>query len=197
MQMSTNRSNVGALVGGSVLIALGLLTLAGQIFTGIDFWGTIWPFFVIGIGALFFVGMFAGGKSAAGLAIPGSIITCIGLILFLQNLFGHWESWSYGWTVIIMSVGLGIFIMGWYTDDLSQRRSGLGVVKVGAILFVIFGAFFEMIFNSFAFSKYLLPLILILLGIYLVVSRLGLPARRDNLVNESGDVAEKPETEQK
>jgi hypothetical protein len=180
-----------------VLIALGLLTLAGQVFRGFNFWGTIWPFFVIGFGALFFVGMFAGGKSSAGLAIPGSIITSIGLMLFLQNLFGHWESWAYGWTVIIMSVGLGIFIMGWYTDDSSQRQNGLGVIKIGAILFVIFGGFFEMIFNSFSFSKYLLPLVLILLGIYLVVARSGLLPRKSNAVDESGDTSVKSETEQK
>ncbi|MBI5839751.1 MAG: hypothetical protein HZB19_06585 [Chloroflexi bacterium] len=195
--MSTNRSNVGALVGGSVLIALGLLTMAGQIFRGFNFWGTIWPFFVIGFGALFFVGMFAGGKSVAGLAIPGSIITSIGLMLFLQNLFGHWESWAYGWTVILMSVGLGIFIMGWYTDNASQRQSGLSVLKIGAVLFIIFGGFFEMIFNSFSFSKYLLPLVLILLGIYLVIARSGLLARRSNPVDDSSDMSAKSETEQK
>jgi hypothetical protein len=129
--MSTNRSNVGALVGGSVLIVLGLLTLASQVFRGVNFWGTIWPFFVIGFGALFFVGMFAGGKSVAGLAIPGSIITTIGLMLFLQNLFGYWESWAYGWTVILMSVGVGIFIMGWYTENQAQRESGQRVLRIG------------------------------------------------------------------
>ena len=32
--------------------------------------------------------------------------------MFLQNLTGYWESWSYSWTVILVLVGLGIFIMG-------------------------------------------------------------------------------------
>jgi len=172
--MSTNRSNVGSLVAGAVLIGIGLISLASQMFRGAGFWEMIWPFFIMGLGALFFAGMFAIGRSAAGLAIPGTIITSIGLMLFLQNLSGHWESWSYGWTVIIMAVGLGIFIMGWYAENAAQRRSGWGLIKIGAILFVIFAGFFEMIFNSFAFSRYLFPAALILLGAYLLIARSGL-----------------------
>jgi len=184
--MSTNRSNVGALIGGVALVSIGLLTLASQFFRSFDFWGTTWPFFIIGLGVLFFVGMFAGGKSVAGLAIPGSILTAIGIMLFLQNLLGHWESWSYGWTVIIMSVGLGIFIMGWYTENEDQRQSGSRVLKIGAILFVIFAGFFEMIFNSFSFSRYLFPVALILLGAYLILARSGLlPKRKEPLAKDT------------
>ncbi|HXQ38362.1 MAG TPA: hypothetical protein VN843_30460, partial [Anaerolineales bacterium] len=77
--MFTNRSNPGSLIAGTALIAVGLLALASQIFRGFDFWGAVWPFFIVGVGALFFVGMLSGGKSAAGLAIPGSIFVAIGL----------------------------------------------------------------------------------------------------------------------
>ena len=59
--MQTNRSNAGALIGGAVLIAFGLLSLAGQVFRDLN-WGFLWPFIVIGIGAMFFVAMVAGGK---------------------------------------------------------------------------------------------------------------------------------------
>ena len=192
--MSTSRINVGSLIGGLVLIALGLLALAGQLFRGFNFWGTIWPFFIVAIGALFFLGMFAGGKSGAGLAIPGSILTAIGLMLFLQNLFSYWESWAYSWTVILMSVGLGIFIMGRYTENPAQRASGLRLLKIGAILFIVFGAFFEMlIFNSFAFSKYLFPVALILLGIYLILGRSGLLAKSQDMPAVTTDSPAKSE----
>jgi len=185
--MSANRSNVGSLVGGAVLIALGLLTLAGQFVRGFDFWSMIWPFFVIGFGVLFFVGMFAAGKSAAGLAIPGTIITVIGLMLFLQNLLNYWQSWAYGWTVILMSVGLGIWIMGWYTENAQQRQSGVRLLKIGAILFVIFGGFFEMIFNSFAASKFIFPVALILLGGYLIFKRPAFLLGRRDTAEDSTD----------
>src|SRR5512138_1688387 len=121
--MQTNRSNVGALVGGALLIGFGLLSLVGRLFDGFD-WGWLWPFFIIGFGALFFVAMFASGKSAAALAIPGSIISGIGLVLLFQNITQHWESMSYFWTLIILFVGLGIYIMGWYGEDANQKRSG-------------------------------------------------------------------------
>jgi hypothetical protein len=169
--MSTNRSNPGSLIAGAALIGFGLLALAGQFFRGFNFWGVIWPFFIIGVGVLFFVGMYTGGKSAAGLAIPGSIFTFVGLMLFLQNLSDHWESWSYSWTVILMAVGTGIYIMGRYTENPGQRESGSRLIKIGAILFIIFGGFFEMIFNSFAFSRFIFPVALILLGIYLIMGR--------------------------
>ena len=186
--MSANRSNLGSLVAGAVLIGIGLISLAGQFLRGSGFWGMIWPFFVIGLGAVFFVGMFGAGKSAAGLAIPGTIITVVGLMLFLQNLSGHWESWSYGWTVIIMAVGLGIYIMGWYGENPSQRQSGLGLIKLGAILFIIFGAFFEMIFNSFSFSKYVFPAALILIGAYLIIVRSSLRLGQKKPASEQDDL---------
>ena len=169
--MQTNRSNVGALIGGTLLVAFGLLTLAGQVFRNVD-WGFLWPFAIIMFGGLFFVAMFAVGKQGAAFAIPGSIISGVGLILLFQNITGQWESMSYFWTLFILFVGVGIYLMGWYGGDATQKRSGLGVMKAGFILFIIFGAFFEMIFSSF--NNILFPVLLILLGAYLILSRSGL-----------------------
>ena len=105
--MQTNRSNAGALAGGTLLIVFGLLSLAMRFLRNVD-WGFLWPFIVIGFGALFFVAMLAGGKQFAALAIPGSFISGIGLMLLFQNITGHWESMSYFWTLIIMFLGVGI-----------------------------------------------------------------------------------------
>lgn len=169
--MQDNRSNLGSLVGGAILIAFGLLVLAAQVFRSLD-WGFFWPFIVIGIGALFFVAMFAGGKGTSGFAIPGAIVGGIGLILLFQNVTGRWESMSYFWTLIILLVGAGIYIMGWYGEDAAQKQSGFGVMKVGLILFIIFGVFFEMLFSSS--GNFFFPILLILLGAYLIVRRSGL-----------------------
>ena len=132
--------------------------------------------------------MFAGGKSLAGLAIPGTIISGIGLMMFFQNLLNHWESWSYGWTVILVLVGLGIFIMGLYSEDAPRRQAGLRVMKVGAILFIIFGGFFELVLSAFqpyGVQQYIFPALLVLLGVYLVITRSGLlSSRRPNSTNQ-------------
>ena len=140
-------------------------------------------FIIIGFGALFFVGMFLLGKSFAWMAIPGSIIAANGLMLFLQNLTGRWETWSYSWTVILMSIGVGIYIMGAWQGDASRRRSGLKLLEVGAVLFVIFGAFFEILFSLGApegLRGYVFPVALLALGMYLIVKRSGLFSRSTN-----------------
>jgi hypothetical protein len=173
--MQGNRSNPGTLIAGAILILFGLMALAGQVFRFID-WGAIWPLFIIGFGALFFVAMFAGGRQTAAFAIPGSIVSGIGLILLFQTITDHWESMSYFWTLILLSVGVGIYIMGAYGGDASQKASGWRVMKVGFILFLIFGAFFEMIFSSF--GNMVFPILLILLGAYLVLGRSGLLGTR-------------------
>ncbi|MFN8382093.1 MAG: hypothetical protein U0V02_09145 [Anaerolineales bacterium] len=172
--MSTPR-NTSALIGGTALIAVGILSLLGQVFSGYHFWGMIWPFLIIGVGGLFYIGMFAGGKSVSGLAVPATIITTIGLILFYQNITHNWESWSYAWTIILIGVGLGIYIMGAYGGDEGQRSSGMSVIKVGAILFLVFGGLFELVFfagRQFGMRQGLFPVGLILLGLYLVITRL-------------------------
>jgi len=174
--MQTNRSNVGALIGGALLIGFGLLSLVSRVFQGLN-WGFLWPFLIIGFGALFFIAMFAIGKSGAAFAVPGTIVGGIGLVLLFQNITHHWESMSYFWTLIFMFVGLGIYLMGWYGEDASQKKSGVGLMKAGFILFIIFGTFFEMIFSSF--SSVLFPIMLILLGGYLVLARSGLFKRHE------------------
>ena len=173
--MKTERSN-GPLVAGTLLIALGALALLSQVFRSVISWSTLWPLAIIVFGGLFFAGMFAGGRQVSGLAIPGAIITGIGLVLLYQNLTGHWESWAYSWSLIVLFVGAGIYLMGAYGGDVGQRLSGVKLMKLGFVLFVIFGAFFEMIFSmdrSLGMRGVLFPSLLILLGIYLVVQRLG------------------------
>lgn len=189
--MENKNRNAGTLIGGAILISLGLLALVSEIFGRLNFWGTFWPFIIIGIGGLFFAGMVLGGKGTAPLAIPGTIIAGIGLMLFLQNLTSRFESWAYGWTVIVFLVGLGIYIMGVWSGDPGPRRGGAGVMRVGIVLFIIFGAFFEgLIFRSFGFSGYIFPIALILLGLYLVFKRSGLfPSRKEESLT-STDISE-------
>ena len=195
----SEKRNYGALVVGVVLICMGALTLFEKVFSGAKFWGFLWPLIIIGFGAMFFIVMFLTEKTFAWLAIPGSIIVTNGLMLFLQNITGRWETWSYSWTVILMSVGVGIFIMGAWQGDESRRRSGLKVIKVGVILFIIFGSFFEILFSLGAPSSlrdYIFPIALILLGIYLVVKRSGRNSSPSINTTIDPAVIEKPENQE-
>lgn len=172
--MNSNRSNVGTLVGGAILIMFGSLSIAGQLFGG-RFLDWVWPLFIVALGSLFFVAMFAVGRNVSGLAIPGSIIAGIGLVLLVQNATRHWESMAYFWTFIVFFVGAGIFIMGWYGENEGQKNSGKKVMRVGFILLIIFGGLFEAIFSGF--DNLVFPILLILLGGYLVLVRSGLLSR--------------------
>jgi len=168
--MLTRRYNSGGFIGGGILIGLGLLFLLAQLFN-FQAWDLLWPSFVIGVSALFFIGMFSGGQAAAALAIPGSIIGMIGLTLLAQNVTGYWSSWSYAWTLIVVSVGLGLFISGQWGDHPRQRRAGLRVIEIGLILFIVFGAFFELVLGGSALRQVLFPVLLMLAGLYLIVRR--------------------------
>ena len=180
----TNKS-WGSLAAGVFLIGLGVLFLLGQ-FIRINLWGLLWPFWIIGFGALFFAGMLAGGKSAAGLAIPGSIISMVGLILLYQNWSGYWESWSYAWALIIVAVGIGLFIMGAWNGQERTRRAGVDVAGVGIVLFLVFGAFFELGAAMLGMRRaggVLWPLILISAGLYLLIKHSGLLPDRHSATN--------------
>ncbi len=192
-----NNSRAG-IAGGAILIGLGALFLLAQ-FVRFDVWHFAWPFAVIGIGGLFFVGMLAGGRSAAGLAVPGSIISAVGLILLYQNTFGYWESWTYAWTLIVIAVGVGIFIMGVWNGQESTRRSGLSVAGVGAILLLVFGSFFELGFGLLGWPRVrhiFGPLLLIALGLYLLARSLFSRRPSPPISSASQVPAVAPESEQ-
>ena len=126
--MQTNRSNVGALVGGADHDRLGL-TGSGR--SGLSYCG-------LGLSmalhcdrelAQYFLWQCSqAANGAAAFAIPGSIIGGVGLVLLFQNMTHHWESMSYFWTLIVMFVGTGIYTMGWYSGDENQKHSGARVI---------------------------------------------------------------------
>ncbi len=194
--MITSRPN-NSIVWGSILILFGLLALLGQLFQGLVLWSTYWPVVVIGAGLLFFVAMLLGGKASAGLAVPGSIVTVAGVILFFQNLAHYWESWAYAWTLIVMAAGLGTFIMGAYSGDEPARRRGVRAMGTGLILLIVIGAFFEgLIFGPARFhwlGQYVLPAALILLGLYLVLVRSDLfGGHRPNAIDQPDKASREP-----
>jgi hypothetical protein len=120
--------------------------------------------------------MLVGGKSAAPLAIPGTLLGAIGLMLLVQSLTGQWESWAYGWTIIIMAVGVGLFLAGVWAGNERQRQAGLRVAGIGFVFFVIFGAFFELLLAGWGgarIQQMVFPALLILLGLFLIFRHAG------------------------
>ena len=172
--MNRDSRNAANVVMGIVLVGLGLLFLVAQ-FLRINLWSLGWPFFVIMPGLMFFVGMVASGKGkAGGLAIPGSIVTTVGLILLYQNTFGAWATWAYAWALIFpTSVGIGIIIEGLWDNRPHNVRQGRQMMLVGLIIFVVAAVFFEVIIGigGGGLGSYFWSLALIAIGVYLLLKR--------------------------
>lgn len=157
-------------VMGLALIGLGAIFLLAQIFN-FDVMGTLWPLIIIlpGAACLYFAAN--GDKKAAGLAVPGAIITGTGAILLYQSITGHWESWAYIWTLYPVFLGLALMWMGQRTGDHNEYRTGRGFVKYGSLVFLAFWALFELfIFGGLdgLLGWIVFPALLIGAGVYLL-----------------------------
>lgn len=176
------RSN---LVFGLILLLVGGFFLAAQLvpqlsnIIRIDY---AWPLWVVGVGLIFLV--MAVAVRAPGLAVPASIISGIGAILYYQNRTGAWETWSYAWTLIPGFVGVGIIIMNLLEGRfLEGLRQGFGPIMVSLIMFGIFASFLG---GPAAFGQ-LWPLLLIALGVWIML-RGRLRMRRDvEVIKSNGE----------
>ena len=158
------RNKRGDLVGGVILILLGLLFAATRMLPGFrELIGieASWPLIVVGVGfALLVVGL---ATSSPGAAIPACIVMGIGGILFYQNATGNWESWSYAWALIPGFAGVGIVLSG-LLGGKEKVGEGLRAILVSLVLFAVFGA----AFGAFGFLGDYWPVLLIVLGLFLL-----------------------------
>lgn len=168
--MQTNRSILRACVGGTTLIIFGLLSTASLIFRLLNL-TLLWSLVVILMGGLFFIAMFTTGKDTPALAIPGAIVSGVGLVMLIQSLTRQWNVMPYLWIVIILFLGTGIYIMGWRSADTKQKNLGLRMIKISSTLFIVFGIVCEFTFTNF--SYFLFPILLFGAGAFLILSRSG------------------------
>jgi hypothetical protein len=168
---SRRGGRIASLVFGAGFILFGLLMLVGQ-WLHIDFWGLLWPFFIIVPGvALFLAALLPSGRGGEPLAIVGSIITMVGCILLFQTITGLWATWAYAWALIApTSIGLGLLVWGAIKGHHDKVKEGLNLAGIGLVIFLVAGAFFELVvgLSGFGLGPLALPLLLIGLGIVLV-----------------------------
>lgn len=185
------------LIAGVALMGLGGLFLIAQLLGG-NFWAYFWPYPIIAVGLTFLVTMISRGRGAGGLAVPGSVITTVGLLLFLQNSFGWWESWAFAWTFIVISVGVGIFMMGIVNHSDNAKRNGLRIAAIGVLLLIPFGIFFGLGFSFLGFTfatRVIWPLILMGVGAVLVLRGVLAHSLRAPSANPDAPKAESPSTQ--
>lgn len=132
--ISTAALGIGFIVVGLMLLAVQLLDF--------DLGEYGWPLFVIIPGiALLVIGL--AGRGTAGVAVGGSVITAVGILLLYQNTTDHWESWAYAWALVAPGAsGLGMALAGLRSGDAGMVRngtwlglSGLGIFAAGLVFF--------------------------------------------------------------
>ncbi len=163
--MQRNRST---LFLGVLLILIGIWLVASQQIPSLRTWLDVnfsWPMWTIGAGILIFIiGLLVG---APGMAVPASIVTGIGCILYYQNANDDFASWSYMWTLIPGFVGVGLILAGLLGENTRRNiSSGLNLIVISIVLFLIFGT----IFGGLAvLGPYGPAILLIALGVYILV----------------------------
>jgi hypothetical protein len=173
----------GAMILGAILVVLGGAFLVSNI-TGFSL-DAAWPLFIIVPGLVLLGASFAfGGDAGLGLAIAGSIVTTVGLVLAVQEATGLYTTWAYAWALVAPgSVGVGMFLHGTFTGRQDLQRDGLRVAGVGLALFIGFALFFEGVIGLSGDGRPpledLLPILLIALGAILVVGSLVVRRRPD------------------
>jgi hypothetical protein len=139
-----NDSRRGSLVVGLLLVLLGVYFLASEQLN-IDTGRYGWPIFVIAPGVfLLLVGLAIPHEGGLGAAIPGGIITTVGLILAAQAATDTYASWAYAWALVAPgSVGATLTLYGLLHRRWDLLDAGLRTAAVGIGLFIGFGLFFE------------------------------------------------------
>jgi hypothetical protein len=160
--------NRGQLALGVILILLGALFIVSRQSPNISQWVEPymqWPLNIVAVGGLILlIGLLFG---APGMAVPAAIVAGIGGILYYQTKTEDFQSWSYMWTLIPGFVGVGTLLSGLLGGGLRQARSGLDLVAVSAVLFVVFAAFFG---KLSLLGPYGPAILLVALGVWILIS---------------------------
>ena len=178
----TDPTRRGTIVLGLALVILGGLALLGRMFS-IDLLGLGWPIFVLAPGiALFAAGLAVGGRAGVGLAIPGGIVSMVGVVLSFQAATGLYATWAYAWALVAPGgVGVALVLYGLLTGQGDLVRNGVPVLLTGLGLFVAFGLFFEAVLHlsgdALPLGEEILAGGLVILGVAILL--MGVLGRRD------------------
>jgi hypothetical protein len=160
---------------GIVLVVVGLFFLVVRL-ANVDLGAYGWPLFIVIPGlTLLIVGFVSLGTGAA---IPGGILTMVGLVLAYQNSSGNWASWVYVWPLVAPGgVGVGLFLQGMRDRNQGLIKQGRSLILIAFLIFMIGFVFFESILHLTGtdyglFGKVALPGLLVVIGVALLVRSL-------------------------
>lgn len=156
--MTKNQSSVGLLI-----LAAGVVILLGKLgvfsFIGVIFW----PLFVLIPGILLHV-LYFGRILPSIVLIPAGMLSVYGLLFMVCNIIG-WEKLQYLWPIFILGVAVGLY--EYHLFDYARPK---GARLVAIILALTSAAFFG-IMLLWSWGIYLVGLIMIVVGAWMVFGR--------------------------
>jgi len=162
------------LVAGVILVVVGAVFLAGRV-VNLTLGPDAWPLWIIVPGLAMLAGSLAiPPRGGVGLAIPGSILAMVGIVLWVQATYDLYATWAYAWALVAPTgPGLGMLIYGIVRGDRGLAGDGLRMTLVGLGLFLGFALFFEgavgLSGDRVAGLNDVLPFVVIGLGILMVL----------------------------
>lgn len=177
------RSTPPGLVAGMILVIIGAVFLVGRV-VDVSLGAVTWPLWIVVPGVAMLVGsFFIPPRGGLGLAIPGAIVTMVGLVLWAQATWGLYATWAYAWALVApTAVGLGMLLYGLVHRDGELVADGLRTTLVGLGLFLGFALFFEGVIglsgSPIGALEEILPYAVIVLGAVMVVASLFTGGRR-------------------
>ncbi len=179
------RSTPPGLVAGVILVVIGAAFLVARV-VEVSFDGITWPLWIVVPGVAMLVGsFFIPPRGGLGLAIPGAIVTMVGLVLWAQAAWGLYATWAYAWALVAPTgPGLGMLLYGLVYRDGELVADGLRLTLIGLGLFCGFALFFEGVIGlsgrPIANFDEILPYAVIGLGVLMVVLSFFGGGRRRN-----------------
>lgn len=140
------------LILGLMLLVIGVMVLAseplGNWFAGLGLSEELlawWPAIVVILSGFFLLPAALPGPNRrlrAGMVIPGAFLAGLGGALLYTSVNNRWEAWSYLWTVVPFSIGVGLYAAGWIADLPAFKWIGSGMAVGAAIAYLAFATAF-------------------------------------------------------
>jgi len=164
-------------VFGVILVIIGGALLVGRL-VALSLDNVGWPVWIVVPGVAMLVGsLFIPPRGGLGLAVPGTILAMVGLVLWVQDAYDLYATWAYAWALVAPTgPGLAMLLYGLAHRDGELAADGLRTTLVGLGLFAGFALFFEGVIGlsgrPIANLDVVLPYAAIGLGVLLVVASL-------------------------
>lgn len=161
------RSN---LVLGALLVTAGILFLLSNLgFMHFD-WNLLWPLALLIPGIYLHFAFFTGIDRNPGILVPAGILTTYGVIFYANVIFG-WQLMTTLWPLFLLGVAIGLFELYMF----GNRDKGLLIPIF--ILGGIGGSALLRNFVMFDLKTYLVPALLIILGLLVIFRKDGFKAK--------------------